>query len=87
MHLKDRRSEKFFNASGEVVVGYDCGQEYPQVWWVPSEGASLTVGYQLFKSRREALIATRIKLQKMALDVQANLDAVEKKLMETERCL
>lgn len=56
---KRRSSREFWAVDNEGldvkrVVGWEClGYDW-KVWWVPSLGYSLTIGYQLFENENDA---------------------------------
>lgn len=53
----ERKSKEFWGIDDfhmvRRVTGYECPQE--DVWWVPQLGYSMTVGYHLFDSKKDAI--------------------------------
>jgi hypothetical protein len=59
MQSLEREKREWWVISAGVVrplVGYSCAPVNPRVWWFPELGESLTEGFHIFKTRREATV-------------------------------
>lgn len=82
--IKDRKSRVFFLAGiGREVIGYETQE--PDIWWVPSEGSSLSVGHHLFDSRLAALRKGKANCEKTIADAQKQLEIIERQIREELR--
>jgi len=61
------------------ALGLSCAPDNPDVWWFPSIGYSMTMGYHVFAERDAAIRACRMALQSQMTACELKLKALDAK--------
>jgi len=74
-----RLKKNFYDLDGNEVECISC-PGYPNMWWVPKEGYTGTIGTHLFHTELAALRAQEYSLGEMKNGIEAKLHGIKHRI-------